>query len=396
MARRLRSPRAASDYTRGNRLKLIRGGKEYFDTLIGILGRAEHFVHLQTYIYEEDETGNRVTEALKATAKRGVDVYMLLDGYASQHLSKEFIRDLKEAGIHFRWFSPLLRSKYFYFGRRMHHKVVVVDGCWSLVGGINIGNNYNDLPDDPAWMDWAVCSEGPVSQQLLSVCTDMWKRSNLGKRKKEKQVQVKEPEKLPGSSSVRVRRNDWVRGKNQISRSYMEMLRMAEKEVTIMSGYFLPGRQIKRLMANAVKRGVMVKVILAGKSDVMLSKHAERFVYRWLVRNGIELYEYQPKVLHGKMSVSDRKWVTLGSYNVNNISAYAAIELNLDIADPGFANEVQDRFDKIMREDCEKFDEREYGWIQVFYKRAWQWICYTIVRILFNLFTFYFRKRSRG
>src|SRR4029077_14448258 len=113
-------------------------------------------IQLQVYIYDNDETGKKITEALKTAAKRNVQVFLLVDGFASQHLSRGFIRELKDAGIHFRFFEPLFRSRHSYFGRRLHHKVVVVDNREAMVGGINISNHYNDMPGQAGWLDFAL------------------------------------------------------------------------------------------------------------------------------------------------------------------------------------------------------------------------------------------------
>ena len=139
-----------------------------------------------------------------------------------------------------------------------------------------------------------------------------------------KQLNFKIP--LENRSEVRIRRNDWVRRKNEITATYVSMLRTANKQITILCSYFLPVKVIRKQMVYAVKRGVSIRVIAAGRSDVMLAKYAERWLYDWLLRNGIELYEYQRNVLHGKIAVSDDEWITIGSYNINNISTYAGIE----------------------------------------------------------------------
>ena len=125
-------------------LRLVKSGSDYFNLLEQIIFEAEMKLHLQIYIFEEDETGQKIAKALIAAVKRGVKVFLVADGYASQDLSTSFIDRLKSAGVHFRFFNPLLKSKFFYFGRRMHHKVVVADGNKALVGGMNFSNNYND------------------------------------------------------------------------------------------------------------------------------------------------------------------------------------------------------------------------------------------------------------
>ncbi|MCZ2460319.1 MAG: phospholipase D-like domain-containing protein, partial [Chitinophagales bacterium] len=143
-------------YTKNNKVQLIRGGKEYFDLLLKLIGMAKDTIHLQVYIFDDDETGKKVAEALKTAVQRKVQVYLMADGYASQVMSQKFIDELRAAGIHFRLFEPVFRSKYFYFGRRLHHKVFVVDTRYALVGGLNISDRYNDMPGQPAWLDFAL------------------------------------------------------------------------------------------------------------------------------------------------------------------------------------------------------------------------------------------------
>jgi cardiolipin synthase len=377
-------------YTTHNSITLIRGGKEYFDLLEELINNAEHTLHLQVYIFDEDDTGLRIATALINAAKRKVKVYVLVDGYASQHLSKKFIGELKEGGIHFRWFEPVFRSRHFYFGRRLHHKVAVADACFALVTGINISDSYNDT-DEPAWLDWAVHVHGEVAIQLHKICVRVWNRSDWNLQRGFVNDPIAKNTHPTEETKVRVRVNDWVRGRNQISKSYLEMLRIAKDRITIMSSYFLPGRNIKRNMIAAVRRGVKVRVIIAGRSDIVVAKQAERYMYHWLFRHGIEVYEYTKTVLHGKISTYDGKWVTVGSYNLNNLSAFASIELNLDIMNDKFAAKAETALQRVIDEDCIRVVKEEFskqnGWLH----QLWQWTCYQVLQVTLFLFTFYFR-----
>jgi cardiolipin synthase A/B len=357
-----------------------------------MIGSANETIHLQTYIYEEDETGRVIAEALIAACLRGVRVYLLLDGYASRNVSQNFIERFKNAGVHFRFFEPVLKSNSFYFGRRLHHKILVVDAARALVGGVNISDRYNDLPEDPAWLDWAIGVEGEAATELFKICISIWVKFP----EEVKKIVSMEKFPLPDKSlhcAVRVRRNDWVTRKNQISRSYLEMFRSAEQEIIIMSSYFLPGRIFRRHMSRAINRGIRIKLILAGTSDVKIAKQAERYMYRWLFKNGIEIYEYPHNVLHGKIAVYDKTWVTGGSYNINNISAYASIELNLDIHDNSFAALVHKELEEIIQKDCIHCTELTYQTQYHYVQRLVQHVSYEIVRLVFFLFTFYFRQR---
>lgn len=379
-------------YTSHNRVKLIKGGADYFDLAERLINKAIHSLHLQIYIYEADQTGARITEALLRAAKRKVKVYLVLDGYGSNKLPLELIETMTTAGINFRWFEPVFKSKDFYIGRRMHHKILVADGMYALVGGLNISDRYNDLPEQPAWLDWAIYSEGEVSMELAARCIQLWPKKKIEKPplsyfKHWKSLLPNQEECL-----ARIRINDWVRNKNQISRSYVELFHRTSHEVIILSSYFLPGRVFRKNLTMAAKRGIKIRLILGGNSDIKMAKAAELFLYPWLLRRGIEIYEYQKSILHGKIAVFDSHWVTVGSYNINNISAYASIELNVDVDNERFGQSVKSKLEEVIEKECVQITTDDYSkklnWLLKF-KR---WVSYEIVRLVFFLFTFYFKQ----
>lgn len=386
---------SSGDYCIRNRVQLVRGGKAYFELLHDLVARARQTIHLQYYIFSEDETGRSLRDALVAAASRGVSVFLHVDGYASQKISWAFIRELKEHGVRFKWFEPLFRSRKFYFGRRMHHKVVVVDGIYSLVGGVNISDRYNDMPDSPAWMDMAVYCEGEISLAAHLLCRKMW-----GPAAASGTIDVKRAEQFFAAiperdyHSVRLRRNDWVKRKKEITKSYLQMFLQAEQEILIMCSYFLPGRAIRRAIRLASKRGVRIRVILAGHSDVMIVKHAERHLYDWLLKYKVEIYEYQRTVLHAKVAMYDHRWVTVGSYNVNNISAYASLELNYDVRHRPFAAGTRAELEDIIAKDCTQITKENYISATGFFRGIWQRFCFSFISTMLSLFTFYFKQEE--
>ena len=191
-----------------------------------------------------------------------------------------------------------------------------------------------------------------------------------------------------------MRRNDWVRRKNEISGTYINMFRYSKSHITIMCSYFLPGKIIRRILKDAAKRGVKIKVIVAGISDVAIAKYAERWMYDWLLRNNIELYEYQCTVLHAKIAVCDSEWLTIGSYNINNISAYASIELNLDVHNAAFALQTENKIDEIIKNDCLAVTREIHIKSKNIFVQFARWSCYQFIRLTFFLFTFYFKHKD--
>lgn len=188
--------------------------------------------------------------------------------------------------------------------------------------------------------------------------------------------------------------NDWVKGKQQIRKSYLSHLSKAKKEITIVGSYFLPGRTFRRKLRAAVKRGVRVRIVVAGRSDILLAKNAERYLYRWMLKKGIEIYEYQPSVLHAKVAITDRDWFTIGSYNVNNISAYASIELNLEVCNQPLATLLLDEINKIISRDCRTVMPVQGIATYNLFQRLQQKLSYLFIKMLLYLFTFYFRQQE--
>ncbi|MCB9171054.1 MAG: phosphatidylserine/phosphatidylglycerophosphate/cardiolipin synthase family protein [Flavobacteriales bacterium] len=381
-----------------NRVQWITGGAAYFDRLTARIDQAEQVVHLQVYIFAADTTGDRVGDALVRAARRGVAVHVLLDAFGSDAVNKDLVDDLRAAGGHLYYFQPIWRTPRFRFGRRLHHKVCTIDHRLAFVTGRNVADRYNDLPGAPAWRDMAVEIEGEAAWELARVCARIWNRGvvrGLASRCV-----------LPGPDSrvraiaslgeashcpVRVRRNDRIRGRSEIIASYRSLFRDARSEVGLMGSYFLPGRGVQAWMRLAVDRGVAVHVVLAGTSDVWLSKHAERYLYRRLLKDGVRLYEYLPTVLHAKTAVRDGRWCTVGSFNVNRLSAYASIELNVDIDDPTVGHALSAELHDVIAHQCRKVTLDE-----VTHERPWvhaaQWLAYLVARALLALMTVRYRR----
>ncbi len=380
-------------YSPRNRVELIRGGRNYFARLEKLIQESTTSLHLQFYIFEPDTTGDRVIEELCAAAKRGVAVYLHLDGYASAKLDGKRITKLNESGVQVKWFEPLLRSTRFYVGRRMHQKIIVADGVKLLIGGLNICDRYNDMPEEPAWFDMAAYLEGETAYVAYHQCRLLWGEKELPGRIDWQTVDAYCLSILSAQQKeCRLRYNDWVRRRREITRSYLEQFQLAEKNILICCSYFLPGRLLRNKLSQARKRNVRVRVILTGISDVPLAKSAERYLYRWMLERGIEIYEYQTNVLHAKVATVDDRWTTVGSYNLNEISALASLEANLDVRDMNFAVVTRMLLEDTIRKDCKRIDPMAYAAYAGFFQRIGQRVSFFIIHAVLRLFIFYFRQ----
>ena len=372
----------SASHTYSNHVQLIKGGHDFFQILKSKIAGAKKTIYFQFYIFDEDETGRSVANQLIAAAKRNVNVCLLLDKYGSNNLSSDFIQELKDAGIQFRWFTAFFKNRKFYVGRRLHHKIIVIDSEKSFVCGLNISNRYNEVDGNPAWLDWAAYTEGVTSLQLEQICKKRIRDHSPGKIRFDEHT----PDKKRYAVNVCI--NDWVSRKSQITTSYLKAIRAATTSIHIMSPYFLPGHLFRSALKRAAKRGVTVQLILAGNSDIPFGKYAERYMYEWLLKNNIQVYEYQPSILHGKIATSDGQWSSVGSYNVNNLSAYASIELNLEIINKSFAQEVQSRLDEIIKNDCQQITQQVYKYETNVWKRFAYGSMYNFMRLMLFIFTF--------
>jgi cardiolipin synthase len=360
----------------GHQIKLLQSGDEYFTALHEYIGSAKQSIHLQVYIYDDDETGHCVTDLLCKAAKRGVAVEVMVDAFGSGDLSAETITKLTQAGIRFKKFSPLFTTKGFHVGLRLHHKIALFDGQTALIGGINIANKYRGDAANIPWLDFAVEIKGPCTQDIEEVCKVIWQKNNV---RKPKPIQSEN-----GGMQARILQNDWLRRKIEISTAYRQAIRKADKEIVLVASYFLPGIRIRRLLKNARKRGVCITVLLGGVSDVQSVKRASNYLYGWLIRNGIKIYEWKPSVLHGKIALVDGKWVTIGSYNINFLSDYGSLELNAEIEDEEFASAVHRRIENVIAEGCEEITVEKYKQTSlcgIFL----DWLSYQLIRTSFKI-----------
>ena len=211
-------------YTTYNSIRLVKGGKAYFDLLHDLFKRATHSIYIRVYIWDDDATGTAIANQLIEAAERNVAVYVIADGYASQRLSRGFIKNLKSHGIRFRYFEPLLRSSHFYFGRRMHEKIVVVDGMHALVGGINFADRYNDIDGIPAWLDYAIYTEGEAARKLYQYCAASW---NIGDHP---QFLLPEPFQRKHTCSIKDSRNDWIKRKHEVWNTYFNLFNRSARQ----------------------------------------------------------------------------------------------------------------------------------------------------------------------
>lgn len=379
--------------------QLLKGGESYFETFKILICQARSVIHLQTYILENDQTGTEIINALIKAVKRGVKVYLIIDAFGSSDFDEE---RLTSSGIYFRWFSPVWSYNKFGVGRRLHHKVLVIDGKQAIVGGINIGDKYKGTNDITAWLDFAVLLKGPVVKGIEKICESIW-HGKYFKGVKDNNTENTVSDLLNDSTRkieeeylVRIRQHDWARNKNEILQSYLQGIAYAKKKITIIASYFLPGRKIKNRLKAAKKRGVDIRILLTQQTDVKLVKYAENYLYKWLLQNDITIYEWQSSVLHGKAMIIDQNWCTIGSFNLNNTSIHGNVELNVDIINKYFAGKFENEIEKLIEDDCVLITTAEVIHRKTFMKKTIDLVSYILIRALLGISLFFVNREKNN
>jgi cardiolipin synthase len=372
------------DFKNGHSVELLYSGESFFAANIHAIDQARHYIHFQSYILDEDETGMRVVDSLVRAAERGVRTYLLLDAFGTKYLSGELIKKIEGAGIFFRFFSPAFITKGFQLSLRLHHKVLLVDGELAILGGMNFADRYHGTSTKKEWLDFAVIVKGPECIHINSILRKLWNKTFLSREERSNEI-VHTAKIYDQNIKLRVTENNWYRNKIEILRSYRSAFKHSQDRIIIFASYFLPGRLERKLLRMASGRGVNITIVLAAESDAPIFKRATRFLYDFILRNNIKIYEYLPSNLHAKVATFDGRMCTLGSYNLNHISDYGSVEMNVEILDQAFTEEFEKVLLKIIRDDCRQVTIEEYLRRKTWFSQLTGWISYQMIRLLMRL-----------
>lgn len=382
------------DYRDGHSIELLRSGENFFAACEKAINEAKQYIHFQTYIVDDDQTGRRIVDALIRAAERGVRVYFLLDAYGGNSFSKNLIDKVEKAGIFFRLFSPQLITKGFQLSLRLHHKVLLTDGDTAIIGGMNIADRYHGKPGLKEWLDFAILIKGPECAHVLLIVKRLWNRTFISKKERSRET-VHNPALYEENVKIKVLQNNWYRNKIEILKSYRSALKHAQNRMTIFASYFLPGRNERRLLRNASRRGVDIRIVLSAESDEPVVKRATNFLYDFILRNNISIYEYLPSNLHAKIATVDGNWSTIGSYNMNHLSDYGSVETNADILDSQFGEQFERLLQDIIKNDCRQVTFDEYIRRKTWLFQVTGWFSYQMIRIMMRLMFAHAAKRSK-
>jgi cardiolipin synthase len=341
------------------------------------IASAQREVIVETFILFEDKVGCQLQQALIGAARRGVRVDLMVDGFGSPDLSDAFVHDMADAGVRLRvfdagqklwgWRTNMLR--------RMHRKLVVIDGERAFVGGINYSADHLGDFGPEAKQDYAVEVEGPIVSTIHrfvrhAIAVGGPGLSWLRRRVREVEMPALQP---AGSADAMFVVRDNHRHTNDIERHYRAAIRAARERVVIANAYFFPGYRLIKELRRAARRGVKVTLILQGMPDMPIVKVGASMLYHHLLHAGVEIYEYCQRPLHGKVALVDGTWSTVGSSNLDPLSLSLNLEANVVIRDAAFNQHLHERLDHLVQNHCNRVRAEDLN----------EWSAWRLVRSFF-------------
>jgi len=358
-------------FLNGNRVELLLNGDETFPALLAAVRSAKRTVTLEQYIYDRGPVAEALTAALAERCREGVKAHLLLDAFGSSGLPRESAQELEEAGCELTWFgTPELLQlippwRLLSLNNRNHQRIVVVDGEVGFTGGFGVSESWMGDGEQPErWRETNVRIEGPVVQQLQAAFVQDWREATgvtLGG------AGYFPPLELRGDATAQIVKSSPTSGASESYMMFLFAIANAREFIHVTNPYFLIDEEMERALAEAVERGVDVKLLIPGRVgyelfgvETSLVQHAGRRGLGSLLKAGVRIFEYRPARLHAKTMVVDQLWATVGSTNLDPRSFALNKELNLTVYD----RRVAARLEAVFRADLERSGELTYA--------AWQ------------------------
>ena len=369
--------------TDGNRVQLLTNGDETFPAMLAAIENAEQCISMDMYKIRMDPVGTLFYQALIRAAQRGVRVRFIYDAYGSRKVTYNDFAELIDAGGEVCVFNPVLWLTFLRVNNRNHQKILVVDGRIAFLGGLNLAEEYDGDGQD-GWRDTAIMIEGPAARDAERIFNESWLQGGMGFIGKDlpvvginhlKQVvdssivwlldldeesclSSQNPES-GGTAQVRIVSSDPHSLSSTIVDQYLLAINSARTRIDITCAYFVPPLVLRRALVNAAKRGVRVRLILPGITDVPLVRTVSVGYYGRLLKHGVEIYEWDTSVLHAKTMVVDSVWSTIGSANLDGRALFLSYEANAAAIDLPLAAAMQKQFERDLRH-CHRITLQEW------------------------------------
>lgn len=323
----------------GNRVRHLRNGEEIFPAMIAAIAAARRSIAFETYIYWSGEVGQRFSDALSERARAGVQVHVTLDWVGSSKMDARLIDGMKQAGVQVERYRPLRWYNLDRINHRTHRKLLVIDGATAFTGGVGIADQWQGHAQDPKhWRDSHFLIEGPAAAQMQAAFGDNWVKMT-GRV-------LHGPPYYPalsrhGDMDAQVFLSSPSGGSESMHLMYLMSIAAASRSIDLAAAYFVPDELTQRALLEARERGVRVRILVPGEHiDSDAVRLASKAQWGPLLRQGVELYEYRPTMMHVKLLIVDRHLVSVGSTNFDSRSFQLNDEASLNVYESGFADEM--------------------------------------------------------
>jgi cardiolipin synthase len=336
----------------GNKVVLLQNGPAAYRAMFAAIRSARNSIDLETFIFTDDEVGQKFASLLTDARRRGVVVNIIYDSFGSMDTASEFFSGLRQAGVsvvEFNPVNPLTAVHVWSLKHRDHRKLLIIDGKTGFTGGINITGDYEKglsgrprSPDAPdMWRDTDVEIEGPAVADLQRLFVDQWVKQT-GNLLANADYFPEQDE--PGDVMVRVIGSSQDSGFSRMYVTLVAAIWHAQRKVHITTAYFAPDAQLLRALERAGERGVEVGLILPRHSDYAVARYAAQTHYAELLQAGVKIYERNDAILHAKTVTIDGVWSSVGSTNLDWLSFAIDDEVNVSVLDAHFAQEMEQAF----------------------------------------------------
>ena len=346
----------------GNRVAIYNNGDEFYPAMLDAIESAERSITMEHYIFWDGEVGRRFAEALAEKSRQGVEVKLLLDAIGSATLGGEIFDILAAGGCQLAWFRPIHWYTLHRANQRDHRKSLIVDGRIAFNGGAGIADHWlGSAADASEWRDIQVAITGPAALAQQSGFAINWLETTgeilSGERF------FPEPRSEHGESDgvkVQTILSSPSLGLGAVGTMYLAALQCAKRELLIANPYFIPDSRVIEMLGAARRRGVAVKLMLAGEHmDLWWARYNGVRLYGQLLEAGAEIYEFRPTMLHQKTMLVDGVWATIGTANFDNRSFSMNEEINLCFHDRAIADELHAIFATDLKR-CDRIDLEQW------------------------------------
>jgi|SRR5579871_3566411 len=328
----------------GTHVEVLTNGDVFYEAELEAIRNARSHICLEAYIFQNGEIAHRFISVLTERARAGVEVRMVLDAVGSFNTWKRTFRDLLDAGGHVFWYMPLRWYTLPRFNNRTHRELLVIDGTVGFIGGAGIADHwYKRRGRSARWRDTMFRVHGGAVASLQSMFAENWLESS-GELLTGSRFYLET--EVPGSVAALVINSSPSLGRSTRARMvFQTLIAVACRSIYITTPYFLPDRSARRMLIDAMKRGVELKILVPGKhSDHLLTRRSSRRLYGDLLQHGAQIYEYVPSMLHVKTLVVDGAWSVMGSTNFDHRSFGLNDEVNLAVLDERLAMRLEHDF----------------------------------------------------